>query len=417
MEPVSALIFALLAAWADATAQAREETRVAGKAIRGDLRSRQEAWAQQLADRLVRGRSGGPATALWWGWAALRTTQAVRKGLRRAPKEREPAKAIRGKTGPFRRVWDAAAAAARHTWREQRRAAAAGSAGDNKAGPASGDGADTRTRRTRMAVCRRCGAVVATAALKPAPGTGEPACLACRNEMAADTTGDADTATDDGAAAPERTADDVVDADVIDRKPQQINPPRPELGAAPTAPQSKQPTRPTPPRPAPAPPGPAAPDLPAGPGANQAGPSQPLPAPQAAPAGTAPAIEGTPPMAPRHPGQIVPARPHTLATAARGNGGESYTHGAWNRVVADIYQRLDMMPAVLEMMLRRLTTADAGRTQVRDVIKFRDDVDQYMQLILEMLRDVNQREAPVLAAVEDAGGPDEIAGIAYLSDV
>ncbi|MFG2001648.1 hypothetical protein ACGFNU_21100 [Spirillospora sp. NPDC048911] len=122
-------------------------------------------------------------------------------------------------------------------------------------------------------------------------------------------------------------------------------------------------------------------------------------------------------MAPRHPGQIVPTRPHTLATAARGNGGESYTHGAWNRVVADIYQRLDMMPAVLEMMLRRLTTADAGRSQVRDVIKFRDDVDQYMQLILEMLRDVNQREAPVLAAVEDAGGPDEIAGIRYLSDV
>jgi hypothetical protein len=123
-------------------------------------------------------------------------------------------------------------------------------------------------------------------------------------------------------------------------------------------------------------------------------------------------------MAPRSPGQLVPRHTHAPArTAARGNGGESYTHGQWNRAVLDIHHRLDELPTALEMMLRRLTSADAGRSQVRGVVHLHREIVAFIQQITEMLKEVNRKEQPVLDAVEAAGGPEEIAGIPYLSDV
>lgn len=123
-------------------------------------------------------------------------------------------------------------------------------------------------------------------------------------------------------------------------------------------------------------------------------------------------------MVARAPGQIVPRRSGAPVYArARGTGGESYTHGQWNQVVIDIRQRLDQLPDALEMMLRRLTTAEAGRSQVQGVIQLHGDILAFITQVTEMLVEVNRREAPVLNAVDAAGGPDEIAGIPYLSDV
>ena len=124
-------------------------------------------------------------------------------------------------------------------------------------------------------------------------------------------------------------------------------------------------------------------------------------------------------MAPRAPGQIVPrsgALPAPRATG-RGRGGESYTHGQWNRVTVDIEKRLDALPAVLEMMLHRLNAADAGRSQVIGVVALHDEIALYVKQVREMLAIVNRMERPVLTAVEAAGGPDEIAGIPYLREV
>lgn len=124
-------------------------------------------------------------------------------------------------------------------------------------------------------------------------------------------------------------------------------------------------------------------------------------------------------MAPRAPGQIVPRHSSAPAVqaAARGNGGESYTHGQWNRAVTDIEKRLGELPAALEMMLHRLNTADAGRSQVTGVMALSDEISQFIQQVREMLAEVNRMERPMLKAVTAAGGPDEIASIPYLREV
>lgn len=123
-------------------------------------------------------------------------------------------------------------------------------------------------------------------------------------------------------------------------------------------------------------------------------------------------------MAPRAPGQLVPRHGNRVAAqAARGHGGESYTHGQWNRAVTDIEKRLAELPAALEMMLHRLTTADAGRAQVTGVVALNEEIVLFMKQVKEMLAEVNRMERPVLRAVEAAGGPDEIAGIPYLREV
>ena len=124
-------------------------------------------------------------------------------------------------------------------------------------------------------------------------------------------------------------------------------------------------------------------------------------------------------MAPRTPGQLVPRKhiPARSARTTRGTGGESYTHGQWNRAVTDVEQHLADLPAALEMMLHRLTTAEAGRSQVNGVIALGDEIVVFMKQVNEMLTEVNRMEGPVLRAVEAAGGPDEIAGIPYLREV
>lgn len=104
--------------------------------------------------------------------------------------------------------------------------------------------------------------------------------------------------------------------------------------------------------------------------------------------------------------------------AVAGSGGESYTHGAWNQATAGIHQRLAAgLPQALEVMLASLNSADAGRAQVAGVMGLADAVESWAAQVRSMLADVNAREVPVTEAVEAAGGPGEVAGIPYLSEV
>ncbi|GAA3957403.1 hypothetical protein GCM10023085_44900 [Actinomadura viridis] len=395
MDPVSALITACALAWFvtrgavdAASAQAGQEARVAAAAIQDDLRRRREAWAKRLADRVAGGRAGGPATALWWAWAAARTAQAVRRGLRREPRAGERARELRGETGPFRRIWDAGVNGARFARQESRRQRHT----------------EERHARVPLGVCGRCGTVVARRSLAPDPADASVlVCVLCRG--AAKPT-QPDTEKPAG-PAPELVDAKVVDADATGDTPRLIDPPRPGGDSAPPPPPPVLPSPPEPPTPAPVP---ETPQVPA------------APQPAAVPAANTREIEEGEPMPPRQPGQIVPRRHHAPSRTAghapaRANGGESYTHGQWNRAVADIHKQLDALPAALELMLRRLTVADAGRSQVRGVLQLHDDIVQFMGQVTDMLREVNRIEQPVLAAVEAAGGTEEIAGIPYLSDV
>lgn len=394
MEPMSALIIACVIAWrvvysaGDAAVdQAKAEAHQAASAIRDDLRRRHKGWADDLNQRLTDGRSGGPSTALWWGWAAARTARAVRQAMRRQPRtaEQNP-RAIRATTGPFRRIWEAAVRGGRFAREEARRQRAA----------------DERQTRVPVGVCGRCGAVAARTALAPAePGSRELLCANCRSRAAAERQTDPDARQRPEPPAP---APDVADADLVD--PPQLDRPRPEIEPPPSRVEEPQAPK--------APPQPTLPPAPPTGRTPQPARTDPVPVADAI---NPPAIEGEP-VAPRQPGQVAVRHTATAARAvARGTGGESYTHGQWNSSTTDIQRRLEELPAVLELMLQRLTSADAGRSQVQGVLKTRDDIVAFMELVRVTLTDVNRRELPVLAAVEAAGGPTEIASISYLSDV
>jgi hypothetical protein len=401
MDPGSAMLFALIAAWrivyggAEAAgAQAAQEARAAADAIRTDLNGRRSEWARRLSDRIADGRAGGPATGMWWAWAAARTARAVRNGWRRAPRSAERAHSIRETTGPWRRIFDAGVAGARFA-REQARQ--------------QREAQQQRPTRVPLGVCEQCGAVVAQASLQDA--TVGPAqrrmrvCATCRaNEAGRNHQPDPEPTT-------AREPEDLVDADVVH------DPERPELDA-PTPGATTDPA----PGPAPAPPEPPS-SFPPPPPAPPLPPHwiddvTDVPTPASPPIPAARIEEGEDAMAPRAPGQIVPRHGSApAAAAARGNGGESYTHGQWNRAVTDIEKRLGELPAALEMMLHRLNTADAGRSQVTGVIALSDEISLFVQQVRAMLADVNRMEQPMLAAVSAAGGPDEIASIPYLREV
>lgn len=415
MEPVSALIIALVSAWymsrgaAEAAVdQARAEARTASAAIRDDLRQRGQSWADDLGQRLAAGRSGGPFTGLWWGWAGLRAFQALRNGLRSDQDHAGP-RSIRGPRGPFGRIWDAGTRGARFARDEHRRQRA-----DQE-----------KPRRVPVGVCGRCRAVVARAALAAASPGGALMCATCR----AATQADKDTTAEKQSPRPKPgPADDIVDADVVVKEPRPIAAPRPELVGPVPERSVPEPSAPelgsgaAQPPAAPKPVGPPTP--PAPPPAPSTAPQPAAAAPAAAPPEVSPPnvpeLEGEP-MAPRSPGQLAPTRrsalPAAAQAAARGTGGESYTHGQWQRAVASIEARLDELPLYLELMLRRLTTADAGRSQVEGVVKLHGEIGQYVGQVRDMLARVNRKEQPVLNAVDAAGGPEEIAGIPYLSEV
>src|SRR4051812_34895799 len=167
MDPISAMVVALgtvaYAAITAAASQTKAEAHVAAEAILEDLRKRRESWAEDLKARLENGRSGGPFTALWWGWAAFRTAQALRAALSREPREAEREERPEAEQdeaeqdeeiGSFGRVWGAAKRGAQYAREENRRRHA-----ENEP-----------PKRVRIAICWRCGYPFAGTALQWAPG-------------------------------------------------------------------------------------------------------------------------------------------------------------------------------------------------------------------------------------------------------
>lgn len=406
MDPFSALIFAMVASWAimrsaaeAGVEQAKAEARQAAAAIRKDLNKRQKAWAKQLNDRLEEGRKGGPATAMWWGWAAFRTARGIHRALRNKPREAEK-RAIRGETGPFGRIFGAAWRGAKYARQETRRQRQA----------------HERAARVPVGVCGRCGAVTAKAALVWALtrfGRQEQMCAKCRAFV------DAKRNADAAATKPDRTSPgpDVADADVVHEPPREIGTPAPEEPNDPPMDEPKQ----TSSAPEPEPREEAPETTWTLTRLDEEPTRQPDPKPSVETA-ERPALEGssTPEGEPMAPKQLAPYRPGVPVprrSQLTRSGGDSYTHGAWNRAVTDVERRLDALPALLEAMLSSLTTAEAGREQVKGVFGLRDDIVVFMGQVRDMLTDVNRREMPVVEAVTIAGGPDEIPSISYLADV
>lgn len=395
MEPVTAVLLSLAAAWAIVRAawdagvdQAKAEARHAAAAIREDLRARRAAWAKELHKRLDEGRKGGPSTALWWGWAALRTARAVRRMLRREPREAEK-RSIRGTTGPFWRIWEASWRGARFAWDEARRQR------------------EAHEKRTRipLRVCARCGVVAAKSALVFALtrfGRMERMCAKCRAAVDAERKADKEAA-----KKPEQTAPEPADADVIVTPPPSIERPRRRLDPPREGRDGSRTPEHTPPA------QPKAPEL----SAPRPHTPQPLAAPQR-PAIDPPKTEGEP-----MPRSLVPRTTASgLATTreaamVRRGGGDSYTHGQWNRATADIHRRLAMLPALLEAMLASLNHASAGRAQVAGVMAFHEDAVNLIGEIRHMLREVNRRGIPMVEAVTAAGGPDEIPDLGYFREI
>lgn len=401
MDPFSAMIFAIVVsgvivhtAWDAGVDQAKAEARHAAEAIRKDLQKRRKVWAKQLNDRLENGRTAGPATALWWGWAAMRTAKAVYRGLKREPRTAE--KAIGGPTGPFQRIFGAAWRGARYARDEARRQREA----------------REKAARTPVGVCSRCGAVVANAALAWALtrlGRQEQMCAGCRASVEAQRKADQDVA-----AKANETEQDVPDADVIHEptaaisRPEPNDIPRDDESAG--TPPHRATTSPPPTRPAPA-------------------TTVTIERVDNAPAAQRPVLvesvtrpaSNTAPEGERMPRQLVPSRGGVVATRntamTRRGGGDSYTHGQWKRATADIGRRLEMLPALLEQMLRSLHHSDAGREQVAGVMAFYQDAVNLIGEVTTMLAEVNRRETPVVEAVTAAGGPSEIPNIPYFREV
>lgn len=213
MDPFSALIFALVvthvimrAAGQAGADQARAELGRARETILADLARRRTNAATRLWERLEVGRRVGPRAASWWAWAALRTASALRKAWRqrRRPAEQRR-RGGRPTTGPIGRILGAAWRGGQYAWEDIRRQ--------------RGEGKRRRPDPVDTAVCERCGAVVAAAALaagRTRHGTLARMCPTCRARC--DEERQADAATGRG-PAPSSGPGDVVDAELVDEHP------------------------------------------------------------------------------------------------------------------------------------------------------------------------------------------------------
>jgi len=225
MDPVTALIFAVLAAHvimkaaAQAGAdQARAEARRAGQAIRQDLQGRRTAAAGRLAGRLDAGRAAGPAYPAWWAWAAVRAAGAVRRGARQRRRAAEAGRRpLSRPTGPLGRILGAAWRGGLHALADARRQRRE-SPPPYQGPPAPGSGPGPRPRRARpqpveVGVCERCGTVVAVSVLDEAltrHGRSARMCPYCRAEVGGQRQADAAEA-----APASAEAGDVVDAEIV----------------------------------------------------------------------------------------------------------------------------------------------------------------------------------------------------------
>jgi hypothetical protein len=97
--------------------------------------------------------------------------------------------------------------------------------------------------------------------------------------------------------------------------------------------------------------------------------------------------------------------------------GDAYSYGAWQRATATDAELLDQLGLALEAMLTDLTAASAGRTQVKNVADWADRVGVEAALTREAITEMDRRYRPVIAAVGDAGGTEEVSNTSYYREI
>jgi hypothetical protein len=99
------------------------------------------------------------------------------------------------------------------------------------------------------------------------------------------------------------------------------------------------------------------------------------------------------------------------------SGGDVFNHGAFNAAVTDIHKRLGQLPAQTQKMLAGLSTAEAGRDQVNGVTALESACSTYQEMVMDMFKQVNEKELPVVEAYAGAGGTDNAPKPGYFAEV
>jgi hypothetical protein len=116
------------------------------------------------------------------------------------------------------------------------------------------------------------------------------------------------------------------------------------------------------------------------------------------------------PAAPALTGRAIPAG---TAVARR----DTVTHGDWVRNVGQVVQALEVIGLHQQAMLSGLTSANASRSQITDVGKWSADAGSARQYIRDWLARIDSQLAPLIDAVDAAGGVDEVADSGYFTDI
>ncbi len=108
--------------------------------------------------------------------------------------------------------------------------------------------------------------------------------------------------------------------------------------------------------------------------------------------------------------------------AARGTPGadvdirDTTTHGEWLTNSKKVIAALVFLGRLLDEMTGNLTAANASRAQIRDVGAWAANVASRRQWMLDELVKIDARLVPLIAAIEAAGGVEEVADAGYHAD-
>jgi hypothetical protein len=97
--------------------------------------------------------------------------------------------------------------------------------------------------------------------------------------------------------------------------------------------------------------------------------------------------------------------------------GESHNYGAWARATASDAELLEQLGLCIEAMLSDLTAVSAGRTQVQNVTAWADRVNAEANLTRDAIDEMDRRYRPVIGAVADVGGPEEVSNTSYYREI
>ena len=97
--------------------------------------------------------------------------------------------------------------------------------------------------------------------------------------------------------------------------------------------------------------------------------------------------------------------------------GEIHTQRDWGDQSGAVLGQLGAINAATENMLACLTVQDAGRSQVEGVKAWADQIGECMTHGEVVVTEVNAHQDPYVGAVQDAGGPGEVANPDYYREM